>query len=57
MKAELVIERRVVYADRDFAEMVVWRVPSPVHPSGHDFKYRLVYIVDGRRVVGFDTEQ
>ena len=57
MKAELVIERRVVYADRDFAEMVVWRLPSPVHPSGHGFKYRLVYIVDGHRVVGFDNEQ
>ena len=29
--------------------MVVWRVPDPVPPSGHRFKYRLVYVKSGRR--------
>lgn len=38
-------------------EMVVWRVPTPVPPSGHAYKYRLVYVVDGERVVGFDNER
>jgi len=57
MKAKLVIERRFVYGDRDFVEAVVWEVPSPVHPSPHRFKYRLVYIVNGQRVVGFDNER
>lgn len=38
-------------------EMVVWRVPQPVPPSNHGFKYRLVYLVDGRRVVGYDNER
>lgn len=37
--------------------MVVWRVPDPVPPSEHRFKYRLVYMVAGRRVVGFDNER
>ena len=37
--------------------MVVWRVPDPVPPSGHRFKYRLVYVESGRRVVGFDNER
>ncbi len=29
----------------------------PVPPTAHDFKYRLVYVVDGARVVGFDNER
>ena len=57
MKAALVIRRRVVFGDRDFAEMVVWRVPVGVPPTEHGFKYRLAYIVAGERVVGFDNER
>jgi hypothetical protein len=38
-------------------ELVVWTVPNPVPPSGHGFKYRLVYVVDGERVVGYDNER
>jgi Family of unknown function (DUF6516) len=26
-------------------------------PSGHLLKYRLVYMIEGRRVVGFDNER
>ena len=37
--------------------MVVWRVPDPVPPSEHRFKYRLVYLEAGRRMVGFDNER
>ncbi len=57
MKATLVIRRRVVFEDRDFTDLVVWRVPEPVPPTTHGFKYRLVYIVEGRRMVGFDNER
>ena len=57
MKALLLIRRRVAFGNRDFAELVVWRVPEPVPPTTHGFKYRLVYIVDGQRVVGFDNER
>jgi len=38
-------------------ELVVWRVPQPVAPSMHDYKYRAVYAVSGVRVVGFDNER
>ncbi|HOB92591.1 MAG TPA: DUF6516 family protein [Aquabacterium sp.] len=38
-------------------ELVVWRVPEPVPPSEHGFKYRLVYVVQGQRVVGYDNER
>jgi hypothetical protein len=37
-------------------EIAIWRVPEPVPPSGHDFKYRLVYVKNGQRIVGFDNE-
>ncbi|KMO22525.1 hypothetical protein SQ03_00385 [Methylobacterium platani JCM 14648] len=57
MRAELLIRRRVAFGERDFAELVVWRVPTPVPPTDHGFKYRLVYVVDGIRVIGFDNER
>ncbi|MFZ5594773.1 MAG: toxin-antitoxin system TumE family protein [Pseudomonadota bacterium] len=38
-------------------QIIIWRVPQPVPPSEHGFKYRLVYVVDGARVVGYDNER
>jgi len=57
MKATLLIRERVVFDDGSLAEMVVWRVPRPVPPAPHGFKYRLAYIVDGKRVLGYDNER
>ena len=38
-------------------EMVVWQLPVPIPPSGHRFKYRLVFVRDGKRMVGYDNER
>jgi len=38
-------------------EIVIWRVPKPVPPTEHGYKYRAVYVVDGVRIVGFDNER
>ena len=38
-------------------EIVIWQVPQPVPPSEHPYKYRLVYVVDGQRVLGYDNER
>ncbi len=57
MKAELITRFRDIAEDGSGIEMVVWRVPDPVPPSEHRFKYRLVYVESGRRVVGFDNER
>lgn len=38
-------------------EGVIWQVPEPVPPSEHRYKYRLVYVVAGERVVGYDNER
>ncbi len=56
MGATLVIRQKLVYA-AGLVEIVVWQLPQPVPPSEHPFKYRLVYVVDGVRVVGFDNER
>ena len=57
MKAQLLIRERVVYADGSLVEMVLWRVPKPVPPSKHGFKYLLVYIIAGKRALGYDNER
>ena len=51
----LLRERRVLGEDR-FAEIVIWRVPSLVRGSAHEFKYRLANVVDGVCVLRFDNE-
>jgi hypothetical protein len=37
--------------------VTIWLVPEPVPPSGHRFKYSLVYITKGVRVIGYDNER
>ena len=57
MKAELITRFKSVAEDGGVMELVVWRVPRPVPPRDHGYKYRAVYAVDGVRVVGFDDER
>lgn len=56
MKAKCLHKFRQAYGD-GLIEGVIWEVPEPVPPSEHPYKYRLVYIVEGRRVVGYDNER
>lgn len=57
MKAIELIHRRVVLAADAFVEIAVWRVPQPVPPSTHNFKYRLAYVVAGECVLRYDNER
>jgi hypothetical protein len=56
MKATLLHHSRTAHRN-GIVEAVVWRVPQPVPPSEHPFKYRLVYVVNGQRIVGYDNER
>ena len=56
MRATLVARTRIVYTEGAFAELVLWKVPTPVAGSSHEFKYRLAYVVDGVCVVRYDNE-
>jgi len=58
MKAIAIYPRdREHYPDGSFSEWVIWRVETPVPPCSHCYKYRLVYIADGVRVLGYDNER
>lgn len=57
MTATLVTRFKEVTAEGDIIEFVVWLVPNPVDPSRHLYKYRAVYVVDGKRIVGFDNKR
>jgi hypothetical protein len=57
MKAMPLIRERLVYADGALVEMAVWRLPEASRPSSHRFKYRLAYVVNRRRVIGYDNER
>ena len=57
MSAELITRLKDVSPEGDIIELVIWRLPEPVPPSGHCYKYRLVYMRNGRRLIGFDNER
>jgi hypothetical protein len=57
MKAQLLFRQRIDYDDGAIVEMVIWRVPAPVPPSGHGLKYSLFYGRPGIREVGYDNER
>ncbi|MBI3374213.1 MAG: hypothetical protein HY017_21015 [Betaproteobacteria bacterium] len=56
MKARLIVRIKEAYGHGS-VEGVVWEVPAPAQPSTHRIKYRLVYLVGGERVVGYDNER
>ena len=57
MSAELIISDKVIFDDGAIQQIVLWRVPSPVPPSDHGFKYSLFYGLPGRRLIGYDNER
>jgi hypothetical protein len=58
MPAELITRfKNITPDDGAILELVVWKVPAPVPPTEHGYKYRAVYAVNGVRVVGFDNER
>jgi hypothetical protein len=56
MKAALLLDERHVVAENAFVELVVWRLGARLPGSGHEFKYRLALVVDGRCVLRYDNE-
>ncbi|MFO8154469.1 MAG: toxin-antitoxin system TumE family protein [Pseudomonadota bacterium] len=57
MKARLITRYRDVTPEGNLIEMVIWRVPQPLSPCRHDFKYRLAWVVDGVCRIRFDNER
>lgn len=57
MQALLITRFKDITPDGGILEVVVWKLPKPVPPTEHGYKYRAVYVVDGVRLVGFDNER
>lgn len=56
MPAEPLLDERHVLSESAFVELVIWRVPSPVRGSRHEYRYRLALVVDGECVLRYDNE-
>jgi hypothetical protein len=56
MNADLVLHEKITDESGNTIEMKVWRVPVSPHMP-HGFKYSLVYIVNGERVIGYDNAE
>lgn len=56
MKAELLHHTKKVKPDGDIIEIKIWKVPvSDDKPFG--VKYSLVFVRDGKRVIGYDNAE
>ncbi|GBD97650.1 MAG TPA: hypothetical protein ENG83_05110 [Nitrospirae bacterium] len=54
MKAELIFHDKVVEHDNSIVEIKIWSVPV-TSDRLHGYKYSMVYIKDGKRIVGYDN--
>jgi hypothetical protein len=57
MRAVRLYYDKDIFDDGAIQEIVIWRVPQPVPPSEHYFKYSLFYGAAGDRLVGYDNER
>ena len=57
MAAQRITAIKNINPDGSILEIVIWKVPKPVPPTEHGYKYRAVYVLDGLRIVGFDNER
>lgn len=56
MKARLVIKLKEL-RHGGIVEIVIWQLPHPDEDRPHGFKYRMVFIRKGMRIVGYDNER
>lgn len=57
MQSRLITRFKNITPDGGVIELVVWKVPTPVPPTSHGYKYRAAYVKGGKRIVGFDNER
>ncbi len=56
MKAWKLFDKRLDYRG-GVIEMVIWQLPKADTDRPHGLKYRLAYVRQGRRLVGYDNER
>ncbi|HBI24459.1 MAG TPA: hypothetical protein DDX84_09735 [Nitrospiraceae bacterium] len=55
-KANLVIKDRFVFHDGSIVEIKIWEVPAS-KDKPHGYKYSFVYVVNGKRIIGYDNAE
>lgn len=56
MKAQKLYHRRQIFRN-GLIEMVIWRLPQTDAERPHGLKYRLVYVRNHERLIGYDNER
>ena len=56
MEAKLIFYRKNIEPNGDIVEMRIWKVPSSQRASS-GLKYSLVYIREGKRIIGYDNAE
>lgn len=57
MKAKLIRHERVIDELGSTIEIKMWQLPRPTRDKLHSYKYSLVYILEGERVIGYDNAE
>jgi hypothetical protein len=55
--AHLVRHEKAVDELGNIVEVKMWRLLKPSKDKPHGYKYSLVYVVNGRRVIGYDNAE
>ena len=56
MTAKLLFHTKNIGENGDIVEIKIWRVPES-KDKHHGLKYSLVYIKNGRRIIGYDNSE
>lgn len=57
MKAEIIEHSKVIDELGNIIEITLWKLPEPTKDKPYGYKYSLVYIVNGKRVIGYDNAE
>lgn len=57
MKAVLLRQEKIIDELGNIAEIRMWQLPEASKDKPHGYKYSLVYIVEGARVIGYDNAE
>ena len=57
MKAQLIRHVKAIDELGNIVEIKMWQLPEMTEDKPHGYKYSLVYITDGVRVLGYDNAE
>ncbi len=57
MKAERIEHSTIIDESGNIIEIKLWKLPEATEDRPHGYKYSLVYIVDDKRIIGYDNAE